>query len=348
MSDLFSYLLFSGLIFISAIATTVQGGLLSLNHYQLKRKAQAGDKQARAVYPLHVLRYELYLLTGALIFIANAWLIILLAQWTTDFVAVLLGSVILLLFSEVVPLLFLRKRALPIIAISSPLLRKLVGFCGPVTKPLARKIARVMQSQENAVYTKEQLVAMFENTLQKKDSDVSQDELLMLQGTLGFGEKMIRDIMTPRRMVRLVGQDDEVGPLLMDELHRSGHSRFPVTVDSKHMEFVGTLYLRDLVGQKTLRKVADIMSKDVRYIHEEESLDQALRAFLKTHHHLFVVVNNFEEFVGVLSIEDVLEEIIGKEIVDEFDAYDDLRAVAASIADKERAKRQKTVKTEKK
>jgi CBS domain containing-hemolysin-like protein len=98
----------------------------------------------------------------------------------------------------------------------------------------------------------------------------------------------------------------------------------------------------------SLKKVSDIMSKDVRYIHEEESLDQALRAFLKTHHHLFVVVNNFEEFVGVLSIEDVLEEIIGKEIVDEFDAYDDLRAVAASIADKERAKRQKTVKTEKK
>lgn len=332
---------------MSTGALTIQGGLLGMNHYQLKRKAQAGDKRAKAVYPLHVLRYELYIVMSAIVLVCNAWLVILLSGWTDALFAILFGSLILLV-CELLSLLFLRNFALAFIALSAPLLRKIVGFCSPVLRPIAHKIEQVMQSQDNAVYTKEQLVALFQNTLHKKDSDVSNDELLMLQGTLGFGDKKIRDIMTPRRMVRLVAQGDEVGPLLMDELHRSGHSRFPVTVDSTHMEFVGTLYLRDLVGQKTLKKVTDIMSKDVRYMHEEESLDQALRAFLKTHHHLFVVVNNFEEFVGVLSIEDVLEEIIGKEIVDEFDAYDDLRAVATSIADKERAKRQKAVKTEKK
>ena len=348
MSDLLSYLLFSSLVGVSALATTVQGGLLGMNHYLLKRNAQAGDKAAKAVYPLHVLRYDLYILMGFTILVANAWLIILLTSWVDGLFAVLIGSVILLFFAELVPLLFLRKYCLNIIALGAPVLRKLVGFCAPATRSLARQIERIMQSQENAVYTREQLVALFENTRHKKESDVSNDELLLLQGALGFGEKLIRDIMTPRRMVRFVAKDDEVGPLLMDELHRSGHSRFPVSVDSKHMEFVGTLYLRDLVGQKTLKKVSDIMSTDVRYIHEEESLDYALRAFLKTHHHLFVVVNNFEEFVGVLSIEDVLEEILGKEIVDEFDAFDDLRAVAASMADKERTKRQKTVKTEKK
>lgn len=78
------------------------------------------------------------------------------------------------------------------------------------------------------------------------------------------------------------------------------------------------------------------MRKAVYYVHEEESLGHALNVFLKTNHHLLVVVNTFEEFVGVVSFEDVIEEIIGKQIVDEFDQHEDLRAVAKSLADKEK------------
>jgi CBS domain containing-hemolysin-like protein len=114
------------------------------------------------------------------------------------------------------------------------------------------------------------------------------------------------------------------------------------------MNFVGTLYLRDLVGETGSKHVKELMSPQVFYIHEEESLAHALRAFLNTHHHLFVVVNNFEEFVGVLSIEDVLEEIIGKEIVDEFDQYDNLRAVALSLAEKDQTSREKDADTKEK
>ena len=57
---------------------------------------------------------------------------------------------------------------------------------------------------------------------------------------------------------------------------------------------------------------------------------------LSSHSHVFIVVNNFEEIVGLVSMEDVLEAIIGKKIVDEFDQHDDLRAVAAQEANKER------------
>jgi CBS domain containing-hemolysin-like protein len=84
------------------------------------------------------------------------------------------------------------------------------------------------------------------------------------------------------------------------------------------------------------------MRQEVFYINEQLSLDHALNAFLKTKHHLFIVVNEFEDVVGVLSIEDVLEQIIGQPILDEFDQYDDLRAVAAKHASK---KREETVGT---
>jgi CBS domain containing-hemolysin-like protein len=76
-------------------------------------------------------------------------------------------------------------------------------------------------------------------------------------------------------------------------------------------------------------------------VHEDFTLYQALQAFLKTKHHLFLVVNSFEELVGILTIEDVLEQMIGKPIVDEFDRYDDLRAVAAAAAHKDHTEHKK-------
>jgi Mg2+/Co2+ transporter CorC len=59
-----------------------------------------------------------------------------------------------------------------------------------------------------------------------------------------------------------------------------------------------------------------------------------LQAFLKTKRHLFIVVNGFEEVIGIVTIEDVIEQIIGQPIMDEFDQYQDLRAVAIRMADK--------------
>lgn len=123
----------------------------------------------------------------------------------------------------------------------------------------------------------------------------------------------------------------------MDELHKSGHSRFPVYDPEKNDAIVGTLYLRDLIGNKKSGKVKDLMSKKVFFVHEELDLNHALNGFIKTRHHMFIVVNTFEEFVGILTIEDVLEQVLGRQIVDEFDAYENLREVALLRAKKERA-----------
>src|SRR3990167_8528946 len=144
--------------------------------------------------------------------------------------------------------------------------------------------------------------------------------------------------MTPRRAARIVSVKDSIGPVLMGELHDSGFSRFPVYQD-KEDHIVGTLYIHDLVAVKTGGEVRNFMDKKVYYVHDQQTLNHVLQAFLKTKHHLFIVVNNFEDFVGVITIEDVLEQILGQPIIDEFDKYDDLREVAkleATHARKER------------
>ena len=151
-----------------------------------------------------------------------------------------------------------------------------------------------------------------------------------LAANLAFDTKIVEEIMTPRTVIKAVEANETLGPLLLDELYKTGFSRFPVyRADVDHV--VGMLYLHDLLDVKTGSKTKTAekaMHPKVFYIHEQESLTRALHGFLKTRHHLFVVVNEYRETVGLLSLEDVIEALIGATIVDEFDAFDDLRAVA--------------------
>lgn len=179
------------------------------------------------------------------------------------------------------------------------------------------------------IESKEELLAM---VAQSGDA-LASDEKKMVQGILSFDTIPVRDVMTPRSVVDAVATDESLGPLVLDGLHKTGHSRFPVYQgDMDHV--VGMLYIQDLFTDirrtASKQKVADAMSKKVYYIHQDRSLRQALSVFLKTRHHLFIVVNEFRETVGIVSLEDVLERVLGRAIVDEFDAHEDLRKVAAS------------------
>ncbi len=339
MSDVIFSILLLSLISLSALCAGIINGMFALNHYQIKRKAQLGNIDAKKVYPIHALRYQL-LVTLLIINIAsNATITVMLSTITTGFLAVVFSTLFILVFGEIIPMIYLRKYVVYVTARIATPLKHVITFLAPVAKPIAKIIEKWVGNEAQVFYSKEELMKMFDGQKLSENSDIAADEARMIRKILEFGDKKIRDIMTPRRMVTLVSKADSVGPILMDELHKSGHSRFPVVADKRHHNFVGTLYLRDLAGITGKKEVKDIMSPYVRYVHEEESLDHALRAFLKLRHHLFVVVNNFEEYVGVLSLEDILEEIIGKQIVDEFDEHDDLRAVAKSLAQEEKAKR---------
>jgi CBS domain containing-hemolysin-like protein len=184
------------------------------------------------------------------------------------------------------------------------------------------------------VYEKSDLADLLERQKHQEDSRISASEIALLQHSLTFGDKLVVDVLTPKRVVKTVAASEHIGPVLMDELSKTGHSRFPV-YDQKHDNIVGILYLHDLVGIKQTGTVADVMNHKLTYVHEDFTLYQTLQAFLKTKRHLFLAVNSYEEYVGIVTIEDVLEQMIGKPIVDEFDRYDDMRAVAAVAARKD-------------
>jgi CBS domain containing-hemolysin-like protein len=177
------------------------------------------------------------------------------------------------------------------------------------------------------LFERDDLIELIEQQRQLADSRIAQAELDIVLNALTFSDKTAASIMVPGREVKSVHESDALGPIVMDELYESGFSRFPVIAGDGHT-IVGTLYLRDLVVKREGGLIRDVMKPNVCFVHESQTLYQVLHAFLTTKHQLFVVVNDEEQYVGIVTIEDVLEQVIGHKIEDEFDAYDDRHAVA--------------------
>ena len=161
------------------------------------------------------------------------------------------------------------------------------------------------------------------------DNILTPDEKRLVTHSLSFNDQAASTIMTPRSMIVSINHTDFLGPLRLDDLHKAGHSRLPV-IDQDIDHIVGILHISNLLALDVKKSTTaeKTMDPKVFYIREDQTLSHALAAFIRTRHHLFIVVNQFRETVGLLSLEDVIEALIGRKIVDEFDKHDDLRAVA--------------------
>lgn len=327
---------------ISTILAVLLLLLVSINrtysHYplkELKRRARDGDKIAVSLvraagygHSTSVVLWGVSLLVSAVLFVqlsiqAPAWFAF--------------SSIAALLWLGFVWLPAARISAISerLAAILAPVIARLVSALHPVIDKIVRFIDSHRPIQlHTGMYDKDDLLELLETQKVVPENRIEKAELELATTALRFGDHTIGQHMTPRRVVKMVSVEDQLGPIVMDELHASGHSRFPV-YEGAQDTIVGTLYLHDLLHTKTNASARSLMRPSVYYLHEDQSLYDALQALLITHHHLFVVVNEFEEFVGVLSSEDILEVLIGKPIVDEFDKYDNLREVAARAAKKE-------------
>jgi CBS domain containing-hemolysin-like protein len=309
---------------------------------EVKRMARAGDATASVLYKPIAYGPSLAVLLWVVIGAAVALSLLLFANslpfWLALLAALLIiwGGFVWIPGSDLSNMgIFMARR------VAGPLAWLLERI-----NPLVSRIAAFIHSHRpisihTGLYQKSDLIELLQQQKDQPDSRIAAGEIDMLTNALSFGDKLVSDILIPKRVIDEVSADEAIGPVLTDELHKSGHSRFPV-YDGKKDNIVGILYLRDLILNRKTGTVRSAMKGHLTYVHEDFTLYQALEAFIKTKHHLFLVVNKFEEFVGIITIEDVIEQMVGRVIVDEFDNYDDLRAVAAKAAKKEHTKHEKT------
>jgi CBS domain containing-hemolysin-like protein len=306
-----------------------------------KRRARRGDVYAAKMYKAAAygtnLRLLLWVFAGGL----TGALFLIIAQNTAAPVG--LGSIALFIWIGFGWLLHSRASSFGmwLAGMLGPPLGWLAGRIQPIMQPFTRLLSRYFHSSQAGLYEKEDLIDLISRQKKQTHNHISKEELSIAANALQFGDKLVADVLVPRRSVKLVNATDSVGPVLLDELHKSGHSRFPV-YDGKKDNLVGMLYLHDLVESRGGGQVKNFMKPKLYFVKEDQPLGHVLDAFIKTKHHLFIVVNNFEEMVGIISMEDILEQILGKPILDEFDRYEDLRAVAAIGAEKDAEEHKET------
>ncbi|MBL8382859.1 MAG: CBS domain-containing protein [Burkholderiales bacterium] len=183
---------------------------------------------------------------------------------------------------------------------------------GPARPSLLERLsALLMRAPED----REQLIALLRSARARDILDA--EALAMIEGVLGTSELTAADVMVPRARMDVI---DVATPLAdsVPMMIRAGHSRFPV-VEGDRDEVIGILHAKDLLrlvaGQPAnLRELL----RPVAFVPESKRLDNLLRQFRVNRNHLAIVVDEYGGVAGLVTIEDVLEQIVG-EIDDEFD-----------------------------
>ncbi|ADE16910.1 CBS domain containing protein [Nitrosococcus halophilus Nc 4] len=169
---------------------------------------------------------------------------------------------------------------------------------------------------------REQLVEFLRNASDRRLLDP--ETLSMIEGALVVGEMQVRDIMVPRSQMVVVERDNPPEETL-EVITQSAHSRFPVIGESRD-DIVGILLAKDMLLYCQQREARSFNIRDILrpavFIPESKRLNVLLREFRASRNHMAIVVDEYGGTAGLVTIEDVLEQIVG-EIEDEHDIAED-------------------------
>lgn len=152
---------------------------------------------------------------------------------------------------------------------------------------------------------------------------INSEALAIIEGAILFSKMRARDIMLPKNQMVCINQDDEYNAIL-NVVTRTGHSRFPVTGENPD-KIIGILHAKDLLRyQAQTIESFDLLDicRRVTFIPESRPLDNLLSEFRSNRNHMAIVVDEYGEISGFVTIEDIIEQIVG-DIEDEFDIDED-------------------------
>lgn len=313
-------------IVMSAYFSATETAFSSLNRIRIKNMAEKGNKKAALVMKLSD-NYDSLLST---ILIGNNIVNILSASLATVLFVKLLGdeagpsvstavtTVVVLVFGEVTPKSIAKEMPEKFAMFSAPFLKCLVVILTPFNFLFGlwkKLLSLIIKSEEDSGITEEEFLSIVEEA--EQDGGIDEQESMIIQNAMEFTEQVAMDILTPR--VDITGASveatkDEIAAIFAD----TAYSRLPLYEDTLD-HIVGVIYHKDFHNYiyNTDREISEIIRPAV-FVPKTKKIGVLLKELQQKKSHIAVVVDEYGGTVGIITLEDILEELVG-EIWDEHD-----------------------------
>ena len=321
------YIILTILLLMSASFSGMTIGMFSLSITTLEAKAKLGDKRARKIIPL---RSNGSLLLSTLLFgnvAVNTAIAIILNSVASGFVAGLVSTILIVVFGELLPQAIFARFAMDVGSRMVWLVRLFMIMLYPVAAPAAYALDKMLGKEGPVLFSKQEFSEIIKHHEDSPESVIDSDEERILLGALSFSDKQVYDIMTPRTVIYHLNKNTVLNATKVEEIKQKGYSRIPV-FDGNPDNMIGILFVKDLLGIIPNEEIVveNFIKKDkLLFVEWNEKLDKVLDLMVKSHNHLIIVSDEFGVFNGIVTLEDIVEEILKIEIVDEQDKIIDLQ-----------------------
>ncbi|KPJ16123.1 Metal transporter CNNM2 [Papilio machaon] len=345
----------------SALFSGLNLGLMSLDRTELKIISNTGTdkerKYSRAIMPVR--DHGNYLLCSILLgnVAVNSTFTILLDGLTSGLFAVILSTLAIVLLGEITPQAICSRHGLMIGAKTIMITKAVMALTAPMAYPVSKLLDYFLGEEIGSVYNRERLkelvkcgkpvIAEFRQMSTRAEAqpkvttdvnDLDKDEVNIISGALELRKKTVSDVMTKLEDAFMLPITSILDFETMSEIIKSGYSRIPVYEGSR-VNVVTVLFIKDLAfvdpdDNTPLKTLCQYYQNPCNFVFEDVTLDVMFKQFKEGHkgHMAFVHrINNegegdpFYETIGLVTLEDVIEEMIQAEIVDETDVFMDNR-----------------------
>ncbi|MCG8569437.1 MAG: CNNM domain-containing protein [Spirochaetes bacterium] len=325
-----SYLIVALLVLLSGLFSGLTLGLFSIDLFDIKRKMKLGDHKAKRIYQIRK-KGNLLLCTLLLGNVAvNSTMAIFLGDITSGFLAGILATGLIVIFGEIIPQATFSRYALELGSRTTWLVQIFIFLLFPITFPLSWILDKVLGEELPTIWNKKEIRELIKEHEDSPQSNLDRDEERIILGALSFSEKKALDILTPSTVVYSLESNQFITDKLLCEIKSKGFTRIPV-YEKNSDSFIGILLVKKLLGLKLEEKltISQVITRDKHLVVEDNILlDQLFDQLLKKKIHMALVYNPYGTFTGIVTLEDIIEEILAVEIIDEADQIDNLQKYA--------------------
>ncbi|CAB9509237.1 Metal transporter CNNM4 [Seminavis robusta] len=335
--DFLQYIMIILLILMSALFSGLTLGLMGLDKTGLEIVMEGDDEvnaeAAKRIYPVRK-QGNLLLCTLLLGNVAvNALLSILLADKAGGAVGFIISTFLIVIFGEILPQALCSRYALLIGSKTIPLVLVIRFILFPVAFPLAFILDKALGEELATTYSSAEMLKMLQIHVQEKVLD--NDTAVTMRGALKYKDMTVSEVMTPLKNTYMLNVDERLNFETIASIFKTGYSRIPVYEVSKN-NVIGLLFVKDLIfidpeDTVPLRQFVQVFGRGVHVVWPVDKLGDVLRELRGGRSHMALVrdvvsvgdTDPYYEIKGIITLEDIVEEILGHEIVDETDAFVD-------------------------